>query len=94
MTPAGALAPVPANNSFVYDLFTPQLNISYVPDVWGLTRRTVESYEAQADAARYQMMATYTTLVNNVIATAVEEASTQRGDRRHQQHDRGREKSR
>ena len=31
-----------------YDLFTPQLNISYAPDIWGLTRRTVESYEAQS----------------------------------------------
>jgi NodT family efflux transporter outer membrane factor (OMF) lipoprotein len=75
--PAATLAPVPANNTFVYDLFTPQLNISYVPDVWGLTRRTVESYEAQTDAARYQLMATYTTLVNNVIAAAVGAASTQ-----------------
>ncbi len=70
------LAPVPDNNSFQYDLFTPQLAISYAPDIWGLNRRTVESFEAQADAARYQMLATYTTLVNNVIATAVEEAAT------------------
>jgi NodT family efflux transporter outer membrane factor (OMF) lipoprotein len=70
------LAPVPNNNSFQYNLFTPQLNISYAPDIWGLTRRTVESYQAQADATRYQMLATYTTLVNNVIATAVEEAAT------------------
>ena len=72
-----SLAPVPDNNSFQYNLFTPQLNISYVPDVFGLTRRTVESYEAQADAARYQMLATYTTLVNNLVATAVEQAATQ-----------------
>jgi len=71
------LAPIPNSNMFQYSLFTPQLNVSYVPDVFGLTRRTVESYEAQADAARYQMLATYTTLVNNVVATAVEVASTQ-----------------
>jgi NodT family efflux transporter outer membrane factor (OMF) lipoprotein len=70
------LAPVPNNNSFQYDLFTPQLAISYAPDIWGGARRTAESLEAQADAARYQMLATYTTLVNNVIATAVEEAAT------------------
>jgi NodT family efflux transporter outer membrane factor (OMF) lipoprotein len=70
------LAPVPDNNSFQYDLFTPQLAISYAPDIWGLTRRTVESFNAQAGAARYQMLAVYTTLVNNVIATAVEEAAT------------------
>jgi NodT family efflux transporter outer membrane factor (OMF) lipoprotein len=70
------LAPVPNNNTFQYSLFTPQLNVSYVPDIFGLTRRTVESYQAQADAVRFQMLATYTTLVNNVVATAVEEAST------------------
>ena len=71
------LAPVPNSNTFQFDLFTPQLNISYVPDVFGLTRRTVESAEAQADAARYQMLAAYTTLVNNVVASAVQEASTE-----------------
>jgi NodT family efflux transporter outer membrane factor (OMF) lipoprotein len=70
------LAPVPDNNSFQYDLFTPELAISYAPDIWGLNHRTAESFEAQADAARYQMLAIYTTLVNNVIATAVEEAAT------------------
>ena len=73
--PAATLAPVPSNNAFQYDLYTPQLNISYMPDVFGLTRRTVESLDAQARAARYQMMATYNTLVNNVVVTAVQEAS-------------------
>jgi outer membrane protein TolC len=29
--PAGTLAPVPSNNAFQYDLFTPQLNISWMP---------------------------------------------------------------
>ncbi len=71
------LAPVPSSNAFQYDLFTPQLSISYLPDVFGLTRRTVESAEAQAEAARYQMLAAYTTLVNNVVVTAVQEASLQ-----------------
>ena len=71
------LAPVPSSNAFQYDLFTPQLSISYMPDVFGLTRRTVESAEAQAEAARYQMLAAYTTLVNNVVVTAVQEASIQ-----------------
>ena len=74
--PSATLAPVPSNNAFQYDLFTPQLNISYMPDVFGLQRRTVESLDAQARAARYQMMATYNTLVNNVVVTAVQEAST------------------
>src|SRR5262249_1714755 len=43
----GTLAPVPNNNSFLYNLFTPQLSVSFVPDVFGLNRRTVESLHAQ-----------------------------------------------
>ena len=66
------LAPVPNNNTFTYNLFTPQLSISYAPDVWGLTRRTVESFAAQEEAAHYQLAAAYTTLVNNVVAAAIQ----------------------
>lgn len=72
-----SLAPVPSNNAQLYNLFTPALNISYVPDVFGLQRRTVELLQAQAAATRYQLMATYNTLVNNVVATAIQEASVQ-----------------
>lgn len=71
----GTLAPVPSNNAFQYSLFTPQLNVSYMPDVFGLQRRTVESLDAQAEALRYQMAATYNTLVDNVVVTAIQEAS-------------------
>jgi outer membrane protein TolC len=56
--PPGALAPVPSNNAFLYNLYTPQLSISYVPDVFGLNNRTVESLKAQEDNVRYQMAAT------------------------------------
>jgi len=68
----GSLAPVPANNALLYSLFTPQLNISYVPDVFGLNRRTVESLQAQAQSVRFQMLATYTTLTSNVVVTAIQ----------------------
>jgi hypothetical protein len=36
-------APVPNSNAFQYNLFTPQVSVSYAPDVFGLNRRTVES---------------------------------------------------
>ncbi|MEP6604774.1 MAG: efflux transporter outer membrane subunit, partial [Nitrosospira sp.] len=72
-----SLAPVPSNNALQYDLFTPTLNISYVPDVFGLQRRTVEALDAQVAASRYQLMATYNTLVNNVVTAAIQEASVQ-----------------
>jgi NodT family efflux transporter outer membrane factor (OMF) lipoprotein len=73
--PSATLAPVPANNSFAYTLVTPQLSVSYVPDVFGLNRRTVESLAAQEQATRYQMVATDITLSANVALAAITEAS-------------------
>jgi NodT family efflux transporter outer membrane factor (OMF) lipoprotein len=75
--PPGALAPVPSNNAFLYNLFTPQVSVSYVPDVFGLNRRTVESLKAQEQAVRYQMIAAQITLSANVVAAAVQQASLQ-----------------
>ncbi len=70
-----ALAPVPNANVFTYSLFTPEVAVSYVPDIFGLNRRTVESLEAQQQAVRFQWAATYTTLTSNVVVTAIQEAS-------------------
>lgn len=71
----GSLAPVPSNNAFEYSLFTPQLSVSYVADVFGLNRRTVESLNAQAQAVRFQMLAAQIALTANVVTAAVGEAS-------------------
>jgi NodT family efflux transporter outer membrane factor (OMF) lipoprotein len=73
--PPGALAPVPSNNTYLYNLFTPQVSISYAPDLFGLNRRTTESAQAQAEAARFQMLATQVTLSTNVVLAAVQQAS-------------------
>lgn len=72
----GSLAPVPSNNELLYNLYTPQLSISYTPDVFGLNRRTVESLRAQEQASRFQMLATWTTLTSNVVVTAIQDAAT------------------
>jgi len=40
---SAALAPTPNNNALQFSLFTPQLSVSYMPDVFGLNRRTAES---------------------------------------------------
>ena len=58
----------------VFSLFTPQVTISYVPDVFGANRRAVESLAAQAEASRYQLDATYLTLTANVVTAAILEA--------------------
>jgi NodT family efflux transporter outer membrane factor (OMF) lipoprotein len=69
---SGILAPALSNNVLQYNLFTPEVAVSYVPDVFGLNRRTVESLQAQEQAARFQMIATYTTLTSNVVVTAIQ----------------------
>src|SRR5450631_4951470 len=71
------IAPALNSNTFLYNLFTPQVSVSYVPDVFGLNRRTVESLAAQEQGVRFQMIAAYTTLTSNVVVTAIQESSLQ-----------------
>ena len=65
---------LPQSNPY-YNLYTAQLSVSYLPDVFGATRRMVETSAAQADSARFQLEATYLTLSSNVVVTAVQEAA-------------------
>jgi NodT family efflux transporter outer membrane factor (OMF) lipoprotein len=74
---SGQIAPALNSNAFLYNLFTPQVSVAYVPDVFGLNRRTVESLEAQQQEVRFQMVATYNTLTSNVVVTAIQEGSLQ-----------------
>lgn len=60
---------------FQYNLFTPELSISYSPDVFGANRRSMESLKAQEQGVRYQMIATYTTLTANLVVTAIQEGA-------------------
>lgn len=63
------------NGPAYYNFHTSQLSVNYVPDLFGLNRRQVESVQAQAEAQRMQLEATYITLASNVIAAALQEAS-------------------
>lgn len=72
---ANVLAPVPNDNDLYFNLFTPQVTVSYVPDVFGLNRRTVESLNAQAEQARFAWVASDIALSANVVAAAIQEAS-------------------
>jgi NodT family efflux transporter outer membrane factor (OMF) lipoprotein len=71
----GVVQPTLQSGMPVYSLFTPQVTISYLPDVFGANRRAVESLAAQAEASRFQLDATYLTLTANVVTTAIQEAS-------------------
>ena len=75
LTPTEALSPAGPTCNPYYSLVTPQLNVSFVPDVWGANRRAVESLAAQEQSQRFQLEATYLTLTSNVVTGAVQEAS-------------------
>lgn len=58
-----------------FTLYNTAVSISYTPDLFGVTRRTTEAADASAQAQKFEMEAAYLTLTNNVVTTAVQEAS-------------------
>jgi len=69
---AAAFGGAPAS---VFNLYNASVNVSYIPDVFGGTRRTLEGARAAVDFQRYQVEATYLALTANVVTTAIREAS-------------------
>lgn len=69
------IAPTPNSGALYFSLYTPQVSVSYVPDVFGLNRRTVESLQAQAEQARFALAAAHITLSANLAAAAIQEAA-------------------
>jgi len=67
-------APTAVSGVFYYNQYTPQLSVSYVPDVFGATRRTVEGLAAQEEAQRFQLEAAYLTLTSGLVGAVVSEA--------------------
>ena len=72
---AGAIAPVLANNAQTYTLYTPQVTVSYTPDVFGGVRRQIEGAAARAESQKFQTEAAYLTLTSNVVQAALLESS-------------------
>ena len=64
-----------ASGAAIYSLYTPQVTVSFVPDVFGGTRRAIESADAQAEQAAFQREAIYVTLASNIALAAIQEAS-------------------
>jgi NodT family efflux transporter outer membrane factor (OMF) lipoprotein len=74
--PAATLStPLATTNATTYNLYTAQLTLSYLPDVFGGTRRALEAAKAQEESNRFQLEAVYLTLSSNVVVTALQEAS-------------------
>lgn len=72
--PVDVLSPTLTAGTPVFNLYTPQVTVGFTPDVFGTNRRAVEGLAAQTELARWQLKATYQTLVANVVATAIAEA--------------------
>ena len=58
-----------------FSLYTLSTTVSYVLDVFGGERRTVESLGAQVDVQYYNLRGTYLTLSGNIVNTIVAEAA-------------------
>lgn len=58
-----------------YSLSSGQINVSFTPDVFGLTRRQVESLSAQAESQNFELEAAYLTLTSQIALAAIQDAS-------------------
>jgi NodT family efflux transporter outer membrane factor (OMF) lipoprotein len=72
---SGAAFGLPQLGSFIYTLNDASVNVSYNLDVFGGTRRQVESLRAQSDSQRFALEASYLSLTANIVTAAVSEAS-------------------
>lgn len=66
---------LPSFPSSTSTLNSASLSISYTIDVFGGVRRQIEANEAQADAQRFVLEASYLTLTANLVTAAITEAS-------------------
>jgi NodT family efflux transporter outer membrane factor (OMF) lipoprotein len=66
-----------ASFSPTFSLFNPLLSASYNLDLFGGSRRQIESLKAQVDYQQFELLAAYLTLTSNIVTTAVNVASYQ-----------------
>jgi NodT family efflux transporter outer membrane factor (OMF) lipoprotein len=57
------------------DLFTASVDVSYAVDVFGGLRRGLEAQGAVEETTRFELEATYLSLISNVVITAIRQAS-------------------
>ena len=71
---APTLSSPTASGAELYTLTTTQLSVGYTPDLFGANRRAVEQAAAQEEDQRFELEAARLTLVNSVVAAAVQDA--------------------
>ena len=75
MTPGATLTSNVPSGADTYSLHTPQVTVAFVPDVFGGTRRAIESADAVTEQQSFQREAVYVTLASNIALAAIQEAS-------------------
>jgi NodT family efflux transporter outer membrane factor (OMF) lipoprotein len=68
--PVTVLSPTLTSGASVFNLYTPALSVSFVPDLFGANRRAVESQAAAREIAACELEAAYETLAANVATAA------------------------
>jgi NodT family efflux transporter outer membrane factor (OMF) lipoprotein len=58
-----------------FTLKSASVNVTYLLDIWGGTRRQIEALQAQAEYQRFELEASYLTLISNVVMAAMQDAS-------------------
>jgi NodT family efflux transporter outer membrane factor (OMF) lipoprotein len=71
----GAVIGEPGVPAFIFNLFDASVGVTYRLDLFGASRRQVESLRAQADYQRWEFEAARLALTANVVTTAVNIAS-------------------
>lgn len=71
---AGAVFGAPRETP-TFSVVTAQLNIAYAPDIFGGTRRQIESLQSKVEYQRFELEATYLTLTSSLAVAAINEAS-------------------
>ncbi len=64
-----------SNEALRFSLFNSNVGVSFTPDVFGKTARTVEGDLAAAEQQRFLLEAAYLTLTANVVSAAIADAS-------------------
>jgi NodT family efflux transporter outer membrane factor (OMF) lipoprotein len=63
------------NEGDTFDVFSASVDVSYVVDAFGGLRRGLEAAGAQEENTRFELEATYLSLISNVVITAIRQAS-------------------
>ncbi len=63
------------NDGDTFDLFSASVDVSYAVDAFGGLRRSLEAAGAVEENTRFELEATYLSLISNVIISAIQQAS-------------------